>query len=321
MRARIAVVMAVALAAVVSGCARADLGPSRWNKGEITVGTGPTNGVFNQVGGGYADIINRHMPGYEAVAVPTNGSSENLERLARGDIDVAFTFGDVAADAVKGSGAFKGKPLRIRALARVFNSYTHLVVRNDANISTVEDLKGKRVATGPVGSGSETVAVRILAAAKLDPDKDVRRSAASLAQMVASMRAGTIDAMFYSEGRPTVGITALFQQMPGKLAMLPIEPVLDELNLAYPLVYSVAVIPKGTYGLAANVLTIAVPNLIVVSESMPDDVAANLTRMLFEYEPELADVHAEGKNVRPDMGRQTFPVLLHPGALGYYDRP
>src|SRR4029079_9847267 len=76
-RAPVAIAVAVALAAAVSGCARADLGPARWHQGEITIGTVPTNGVFNQVGGGYADVINRHMPGYEAVAVPTNGSAEN----------------------------------------------------------------------------------------------------------------------------------------------------------------------------------------------------------------------------------------------------
>jgi TRAP transporter TAXI family solute receptor len=315
-----AVALAILLVAAVTGCAQPDLGDHRmlWHQGEITIGTGPTNGVFNQVGGGYADVINRHMPGYEAVAVPTNGSAENLQRLDRGEIDVALTFGDVAADAVGGTGPFAGKPLQIRALARVFNSYTHLVVRNDAHISTVEDLKGKRVGTGPVGSGSEEVALRVLAAAKLDPDRDVQRTAASLALMAASMQAGTLDAMFYSAGLPTVGVTALLQQMPGKLTVLPVNSVLPALDQAYPRVYSAAVISKATYGLAADVPTIAVPNLIVVSESMPDDIAADLTRMIFEFQPELAAVHAEGKNITRDMGPQTDPVRLHSGARVYY---
>jgi len=320
-RARLAIAVVVAVTAAVSGCARADLGQPLWHQGEITIGTGPTNGVFNQVGGGYADVINRHMPGYEAVAVPTNGSAENLDRLERGDVDVALTFGDVAADAVNGTGPFAGRPLAIRALARVFSSYTHLVVREDAHISTVEDLKGKRVGTGPVGSGSEAVAMRILAAAKLDADKDVRRTAASLAQMTASMQAGTLDAMFYSAGLPTVGITALLQQMPGRLTLLPVAPVLPALDKMYPQVYSAAVVPKATYGLAADVPTIAVPNLIVVYESMPDTVAADLTRMIFQYQPELAAVHAEGRNIVRDMGPRTAPVRLHTGAEGYYGRP
>jgi uncharacterized protein len=317
-KAPVAIVAAMAMAAAVSGCARADLGPTRWHQGEITIGTGPTNGVFNQVGGGFADVINRHMPGYEAVAVPTNGSTENLERLDRGDIDVAFTFGDVAADAVNGTGPFAGKPLAIRALARVFNSYTHIVVRNDAHISTVEDLRGKRVGTGPVGSGSEEVALRVLAAAKLNPDKDVRRTAASLSQMAASMQAGTLDAMFYSAGLPIVGVTALMQQMPGQLTLLPVDSILPALDHTYPHVYAEATIPKATYGTPADVKTIAVPNLIVVAESMPDSIARDLTRMIFEYQPEMAEVHAEGKNISRAMGPLTEPVRLHPGARAYY---
>jgi TRAP transporter TAXI family solute receptor len=249
--------------------------------------------------------------------VPTNGSAENLERLDRGDVDVALTFGDVAADAVAGTGPFAGKALQIRALARVFNSYTHLVVRNDAHITSVADLRGKRVGTGPVGSGSEFVAMRVLAAAKLDPDKDVKRTAASLAQMATSIQSGSLDAMFYSAGLPTVGITALLGQMSG-LTLLPVDSIIAELDRAYPGVYSKATIAKAVYGLPSDVATIAVPNLIVVSASMPDDIANALTRMIFEYQPELAAVHAEGKNIRRETGPLTDPVRLHPGARRYY---
>jgi TRAP transporter TAXI family solute receptor len=132
------------------------------------------------------------------------------------------------------------------------------------------------------------------------------------------MQAGTLDAMFYSAGLPTVGITGLLQQMPGKLTVLPVDSVLPALDAKYPHVYAQAVIPKATYGLPADVKTIAIPNLIVVSESMPDDIAGDLTRMIFEYQPELAEVHAEGKNISREMGPQTDPVKLHPGARSYY---
>jgi len=231
----------------------------------LSVATGNTTGVYYTLGGAYAEAISQQTGGkLKATAAETSASLQNIQQLVAGTHQVAFSLADTAADAVNGTGPFAGKPLAIRALARVFSSYTHLVVRNDAHISTVEGLKGKRVGTGPVGSGSEAVAMRILAAAKLDPEKDVRRTAASLAQMTASMQAGTLDAMFYSAGLPTVGITALLQQMPGKLTILPVASVLDELNRMYPHVYAAAAIPKAAYGLAADVPTIAVPNLVVV---------------------------------------------------------
>lgn len=285
-----------------------------WHRGQITVGTGPTNGVFNQIGGGYADIITRHLPGYEAVAVPTNGAGENVQRLLRGDVDVAFTFADTAADAVAGVGGFSGPPLPIRALARVFSSYTHLVVRANSPIKSLADLAGKRVGTGPVRSGTEVVAVRILAAVGVAP----QRVAGSLNQMAAWMKSGELDAMFYSAGLPTVGITALFTQLPGTFTLLPTASALAEAQRVHPGVYTAGTIPGSTYGLTDDVPTIAIPNLIVVADSIPEQIAYEMTRLVFDYQAELAAVHPEGKHISLALGAQTLPVPLHPGAQRYY---
>ncbi|WP_027346496.1 TAXI family TRAP transporter solute-binding subunit [Hamadaea tsunoensis] len=316
MRTRLAALLAVVLFAA-GGCAQAKLAPQRWHGGEITIGTGPTNGVFNQLGGGYADVINRHMTGFEATAVPTNGAGENLTRLTKGDVDVAFTFADVAADAVSGTGAYAGTPLQIRALGRVFNSYTHLVVRRNAGITKIEDLRGKRVGTGPAGSGTEEVALRVMAAGKVGLG-DITRTSASLNGMTDLMQQNKLDAMFYSAGLPTVGITAMMSRLPGQLALLPLDGILPALQKAHPGVYTAGVIPKAAYNLPADVATIAVPNMIVVAASLPDDIAYQLTKMLFEYTDELEAVHPEGKNIHKDVGAQTDPVLLHPGAKIYF---
>lgn len=309
------------LAGTLAGCQAGDTGePAElWHSGELTIGTGPSNGVFNQVGGGYADVINRHLSGYEALAPPTNGAGENLQRLARGDVEIAFTFADVAADAVKGEGLFKDHPVSVKALARVFNSYAHLVVRAPAKIRSIADLRGKRVATGPVHSGTEEVSLRLLAAAGLNPDKDLARVSASLSQMTASMKAGTLDAMFYSAGLPTVGLTALFSQFPGQFVLVPLDSAFAALDEAHPGIYTREIIAKTVYGLAADVPTIAVPNLIVVDSAMPDDLAYELTKLLFEYQSELAAVHPEGKNILRAVAPKTHPVPLAIGAQRYYN--
>ncbi|NUR74258.1 MAG: TAXI family TRAP transporter solute-binding subunit [Hamadaea sp.] len=303
-----------------TGCAQPQLDArlQLWKHGRLTVGTGPTNGVFNQLGSGYADVVNRHLTGFEAVAMPTNGASENLQRLVRGDIDVGFTFADVAGDAVAGKGSFAGSPVEVRALARLFTAYTHVVVRSDAGIRSLADLEGKRVATGPAGSGTEIMALRVLTAAGLDPDKDVRRVTASLSQMTSAFAARQLDAFFYTAGLPVVGITALFAKLPGQVAFLRADAVLPALEKAYPGVYTAASIPQSAYGLAADVPTVAVPALLVVSPSMPVEVAYELTRLLFEHQDELAAVHPEGKNIDRGVAAKTDPVLLHPGARGYY---
>jgi len=311
---------AAAFALAAGGCAHAQLDARQqlWHGGQLTVGTGPTNGVFNQVGGGYADVVNRHMPGFEAVAMPTNGAKENLQRLARGDVDVALTYSDVAGEAVAGIGAFVGTPVPVRALARLFTAYTHVLVRRDAGIHSLADLRDKRVATGPAGSGTEIVALRVLTAAGLDPAKDVKRTTASLSQMTSAFKAGALDAFFYTAGLPTVGVTALIGQLPGQVALLPTESVFVALKKAYPGAYTVESIPKATYGLPADIKTVAVPALLVAVAAMPNDVAMDLTRLLFEYSDELAAVHAEGKNIKREVAAQTDPVQLHPGARAYY---
>ena len=140
------------LASSVGGCASFEDQRGSWNGGVITVATGPTTGGFYQVGGGYADAINRHIKGYEAVVAPTAGSADNLLRLGAGDANVALTFADVAVDALRGEGAFAGPPRRIRALAAPYRSYAHLVVRTDRNINKIEDLRGKQVSTGAKNS-------------------------------------------------------------------------------------------------------------------------------------------------------------------------
>jgi len=317
---RRAVVVAAAVALLLSGCAEPQLDArlQLWHHGQLTIGTGPTNGVFNQLGGGYADVVNRHLPGFEAVSMPTNGAKENLQRLARGDIDIAFTFADVAGDAVNGKGSFAGSPVPVLALARLFTAYTHILVRSDAGIRSLADLRGKRVATGPAGSGTEILALRVLTAAGLDPAKDLKRVTASLSGMTAAFAAGQVDAFFYTAGLPVVGLTALFEKLPGQVGLLPSDAVLPELQKAYPGAYTAATIPKSAYGLAADVSTVAVPALLVTSPDLPTDIAYELTRLLFEHQDELAAVHEEGKNIKREEAPQTDPVQLHPGARGYY---
>lgn len=318
-RRRLAVLACVLLSGALAACtADASAQEPAWHGGILTIGTGPTNGVFNQVGGGYADIINRHLPGFEALAPPTNGAGENIQRLVIDDVQVAFTFADMAADAVAGKGVFAGKPADVRALARIFNGYTHLVVRADAGIRTIKDLRGKRVATGPRNSGSEMVALRLLGAAGLDVKKDITQVSASLSQMAASMKAGELDAMFYVSGLPTVGVQTVFAQSPGKFTLVPLEDMYQIMGQTYPDIYAPGRIPKAMYGLKEDIDTVAVPNLIVVSADMPADLAYRLTELIFTYQSELATVHPEGANISREIAALTSPVELHEGARRFY---
>jgi len=314
----LAVALAVGPAAGLAGCGGDGGRPRPWHGGVLTVGTGNTTGVFYQVGGGYADAVSQHLDGYEALVAPTAGSADNLLRLTAGDVDVALTFADVAADAVRGAGAFADATPRIRALAAIYQNYTHLVVRADAGIDSLDDLRGKRISTGTPNSGTEYVALRLLRAAGLHPDRDVRRAELSLPATTRGLVDGSLDATFWSGGLPTVGITELFGASRRQVRFLPLDALLPRLEEAYPDTYVAGRIPAGTYGLPADVPTVAVSNLIVVDADMPEGLAYDLTALIFEHQRELAAAHPEWATVEPARASQTGIVALHPGADRWY---
>jgi TRAP transporter TAXI family solute receptor len=310
--------LAMAAGLALTGCDAAEDSPTVWHGGVLTVGTGNTTGVFYQVGGGYADAITGHLDGYEALVAPTAGSADNLLRLAAGDVDVALTFADVAADAVRGTGVFAGSSPRLRALAAIYRNYTHVVVRADAGISTLDGLRGKRISTGAPNSGTEYLALRLLRAVGLDPDRDIERASLSLPATTRALADGTLDAMFWSAGLPTVGITELLGAEGGKVRFLPVDTLLPRLEENYPGTYVAGTIPASTYGLPGEVPTVAVNNLVVVDAQMPERLAHDLTALIFEHQEELAAAHPEWATVDPLRAAQTGVVSLHPGADRYY---
>ncbi|WP_433312959.1 TAXI family TRAP transporter solute-binding subunit [Micromonospora chersina] len=311
-------VAAVLLAALLAGCGGADTGPRAWHDGRIFLATGNTTGVYYQLGGGYADLISRHLPGYEARAEPTGASVENITRLAGGDMEIAFSLADTAADAVSGRGAFDGQPQPVRALARVYSNYTHVIVRAGGKIDTFTDLRGKRISTGSPRSGTDIIAGRLLTAGGIDPDKDIQRLNLSLPETVQRMRAGTLDGMFFSGGLPTPGIKDLLSSAPGAFRLLPLTDLAEPLAARYGSVYTTAVLPKEVYGTPAPTPTITVANVILVAADMPDQLAYDLTRVLFTWQGELIKVHPEAANFTRESAAASQPIPLHPGAVRYY---
>jgi TRAP transporter TAXI family solute receptor len=283
----------------------------------LSIATGNTTGVYYVLGGGLAKLINTHLAGYRATAEVTSASVENIQRVAGGGSQIAFTLADAATDAVRGVGPF-GTPQPIRALARIYSNYTHVIVRTDAGVSSLADLRGRTVSTGSPGSGTEVIALRLLRAAGLDPDRDVRRQRLALPETTQGVADGTIQALVWSGGLPTAGIKDLFASAKGKVRFLDISPYLSRMRSQYTPLYAAGTIARSVYGTGADVPTIAVPTLLVVRDTMSSDLAYKLTKLLFDYRSELAAVHKEASNINLTTAQQTGDVLLHDGAKRYY---
>jgi uncharacterized protein len=305
--------------ALTSACHSSD-SPARRGKRRLSIATGGTGGVYYPYGGAIAKVISEHLPDTEATAEVTAASVDNLKFLRDGKADIAFTLADTLADAIKGREAFEGKPVPVQALAVLYSNYTHIVTLTSNRIATLGDLKGKSVSTGSPGSGSEVIAFRLLEAAGLNRDTDVRRQGLGVSQSVDALKDGKVQAFFWSGGLPTAAILDLSHTPGMTIQMLSSDAYIPALQRTYgDQLYSRLTVPAATYpGLTSDVPVVGVANVLVVNESMPESLAFDITRLLFENQSELVVIHPEAKNLSLQSATKGSAALFHPGAVRYY---
>ena len=279
--------------------------------GQMSIATGNSTGVYYVLGGGLANLISENTD-MKATAAETGASVQNLQQLGSGNYDLAFSLADTAADAVEGKAAFDGKPEDLKALTRIYSNYTQVIVRKDAGISSIEDFKGKTVSTGSPNSGTEVIANRLIEAAGLS-EGDVNAQRIDLTKTVDAMKDGTIDAMVWSGGLPTAGVTDLFTTAGDQVEIIDIssyEAQLDEINP----VYEVESLPADTYEGQAEVKTIVTPNVLMVRSDMDNGTACAITKLVYDKQAELEKVHVSAAEISLDNADQIDPIQLHPGA-------
>jgi TRAP transporter TAXI family solute receptor len=308
----------VALAVLAAGCGgSSDPGASTRR---LSIATGGTGGVFYPYGGGIAKIISENLQNVDATAEVTAASVDNLKFLKQGTSDIAFTMADTAQDAVRGEDAFAGfGTVPARTLAVLYSSYVHLVTRAGSGISRVADLRGRTISTGAAGSGTAVLAGRILQAAGFDMRTDLRTQSLGVAQSVDALKDGKIDAFFWNGGLPTAAVLDLVNTPGIEAEFISTADVLPRLQQVYgPALYYRAVIPRAVYETAADIPVVAVANLLVVSETMPEPLAYDITRLLFEKQAQLASIHPQANDLSLETALDGSPIPFHPGAIRYY---
>ena len=283
----------------------------------VGIATGNATGVYFALGNAYAEQIGAAGGKLKATAAETGASVQNIQQVVAGTYNVAFSLADTAADAINGTGSFTSKQ-PVAALARIHTNYTQVIVRTGAGIKDVAGMRGKRVSTGSPKSGTEVIANRILTAAGLDPAKDISAQKLDLTKTVDGMKDGSIDALFWSGGLPTPGVTDLLTTQGAKVAFLDVTPVLPALQKINP-VYEPGTIPAATYQTPAAVPTIVVPNFLLVRDDLDPNVACVLTRVLFDRKAQLEQANAAAKEITLGNARKTDPVPLHRGAVKALD--
>jgi TRAP transporter TAXI family solute receptor len=279
-------------------------------EGRLNIATGNSTGVYYVVGGGLAQVINEETA-LQASAAETGASVQNIQQVVAGDYDIGFSLADSAADAVNGDADFS-EAQDVSTLGRIYSNLTHVVVRTDAGIDSVEDFAGKRISTGSPQSGTEVIANRLIEAAGLQTS-DVKAQRLDLTQTVDGMKDGSVDGLVWSGGLPTPAITDLFTSLGDDVEFLDISSLLAPMQEVNE-VYEEATIPADTYGTDQDVPSIAVPNVLMVDNEMPDNLACALTTLVVEQKDALVQVHPAANEIDPATMSETGPIPLHPGS-------
>jgi len=286
----------------------------------ISIATGGTGGVYYPMGGGIAAVLSKHVPGMQATAEVTGGSVDNLKLIGSGKPYVGFSMTDAAQDAFRGEDKFKGNKVALKTLMILYPNRMHVVSVDGRGVTKMSDLKGKRVSTGSPGSATEVMAFRVIEAAGLDKDADMKRERLGVAESVNAIKDGKIDAFFWVGGLPTAAVTDLANTPNTKLKMIDHADVVAAMNKKYGNLYVQDVIPKDTYkGMDADNHQATVMNILVAHETMDDKTAYNIVKAIFDRKDDIVAVHKEAANFKLESQKASAsPIPFHPGALKYF---
>ncbi|MDQ3069625.1 MAG: TAXI family TRAP transporter solute-binding subunit [Acidobacteriota bacterium] len=287
----------------------------------LSIATGGTGGVYYPYGGGVAKLISEKIPSVQATAEVTGASVDNLKLVQQGRADLAFTLADTLAEAVKGTGPFSATgTVPVQTIAILYENFTHIVVLADSGIARVSELGGRRVSVGSPGSGTELIASRVLEAAGLDAHTGIRRQALGVSESVNALKDGKLDAFFWSGGLPTPALQDLAGTTGIRMRLLPNAEFAAALTMTYgPGLYGEAMVPERTYrGVLNAVPVITVGNLLVAPASMPEPLAYDITKLMFDEQRSLIAIHPEARHLAPATGPGDSPAAFHPGAIRYY---
>ncbi|MGW5126632.1 TAXI family TRAP transporter solute-binding subunit [Streptomyces sp. NPDC004069] len=287
--------------------------------GTITFSTGTLRGVYQEYGVRLRTAFAKDMPDLKVRLLTSDGSQENVARVATGRADFTIT----AADAVETYEVSHGPgAARLRGVARLYDDYVQLVVPRDSPVRSVADLRGKRVSVGPPESGVRLIAERVLKTAGIDPQTGIRPMSDGIGTAPDRLRRGELDAFFWSGGLPTDGL----QRLAGKFAFrfVPIEADLVARLHAEggaTRYYRAANMPESAYPSiqqGATVPTIAVSNLLMTRADMEPRLTEWVTRTVIKSRDGIgAHVHsAQLVDLRTAI--YTDPLTLHEGARRYY---
>ncbi|WP_410219146.1 TAXI family TRAP transporter solute-binding subunit [Paracoccus sp. (in: a-proteobacteria)] len=282
----------------------------------INVLTGGTSGVYYPMGVALSEIYASGIEGARTQVQATKASVENLNLLAQGRGEIAFALGDSVQMAWEGNeeAGFPRALTELRAIAAIYPNYIQIVADASAGATTLEDLRGKTLSVGAPASGTELNARAIFEAAGMSYDDLAKVEFLPFAESAELIKNRQLEATLQSSGLGVAFIQDLSATHEISIVAIPEEVVA---SIGQPFVP--AVIPAGTYsGQDQDVPTAAVGNMLITHEGVSEEMAYQMTRLLFENLDRMRSAHGAAEGITPETALEGLSIPLHPGAERYY---
>ncbi|HZY67500.1 MAG TPA: TAXI family TRAP transporter solute-binding subunit [Devosia sp.] len=282
----------------------------------VNILTGGTSGVYYPLGVALSEIYAAEIEGARTQVQATKASVENLNLLQQQKGELAFSLGDSVAAGWTGvtEAGFPGPLTELRAIAAIYPNYVQIVASAESGIQSLEDLKGKSISVGAPASGTELNARAIFAAAGMSYEDLGKVEFLPYAESAELIKNRQLDATLQSSGLGVAFIKDLSATMDINIVNIPAE-VVESIGAPYV----PSTIPAGTYdGQDADVSTAAIGNILVTHAGVSDDLAYQMTKLLFENLDQMKAAHAAANDIDPARATEGLSIPLHPGAERYY---
>jgi TRAP transporter TAXI family solute receptor len=307
----------IVLAVVLAGGLRA--GPARQGTTYLKFPTAATTGAVYTIGAALANEWTNKVPGLQISAEASNGGVQNLNLIAARDAQVGVAVTSIITQQKQGTEQFAGHQYNgVRILAALYSNYNQIVVSANSGINSFRDLKGKKFAPGAPGSTTVMETQAAFEAAGLDYPGDMNAQFVGFDAVVDLMQNRQMDGGWIQAGIPTSAVSQVCTTANGKLLSID-DDIIIKLREKYPW-YSRSVIPAGTYdNQTEDVITTSLTITVVIDESVPEEVAYNMAKVMWENIDTVKKAHGALKDAAIEGAvRNLGDLPLHPGAERYY---
>jgi len=284
----------------------------------VSIGTGPWSGVYFPVGEALAKVLNKHIPGMEAVSTPVVGSAHALELVHSGEVSLAIVGLATAHFGVRGQREFTRKYDNVGFVMAGMDVGQSLVTRVESGIRTFGDVKGLRLAANAPAS-------KALLMAALKPygvgEEDVRLTLMSFAEQIAALRNETIDAGFLPVSPRNMDVVSLASEYPVRI--LSFEASKAKLFEAVPDWTPVAIKARTYPGQNQDLLVPGTHTALLAYRQAESSTIYRIVKTIIEHRGELGELHPGGREFTIEKTRffvekHLIPIAFHPGAEQYW---